>query len=1058
MALEKQQISIDLISGTETKTNNQINDKNQDMVNVVFTGNMTAKKMNGYDLLTSLPSGEYYSSLFTRQNDLLAQSEKGTYKYFENISQFKKIDDIGSSAVDTMASYGEVFCSGTNYNMHVGYSVKGVNSAGSQLKSDYFTLTFTDKNGAALNSLQVLTLATGFVEDEGHFFKWVKAVESNNDFFLIRPDSAGKTIIEKYIYDSPTNTYVFSVSIQFNGSPVRNIPYGNLRASDIYSDGSNIYWFERDITSVNLYKLNYSTLAIVTSVTPGSGTPYSSFKITPRDATSIYVSWCDFNYNATPGSVISAFLIQNYYLKSTLALIPGADVILASVGATVGSEGPQYINYPLTDLTSKYYYASVINVAAGGSTATPGYTFASFNKCDSFFGTSQQVFRPGLIPVSEIFSENGGYYALAVSCIGINQIFHVVNIDTGAPIATMNSTSVSQNDSTTIYCYNLGGASTDLTLFSLKNIYKIGSDWVIPTKSKVSLVKIPTTKLFLLNLNANKINSQIEMISRSNIFNGQPAYYDGQDLSEMGFNNKPFLINTANTSTGGSLSDGTYQILAIYKWKDAFGNVFYSDLSNIIGTTYPLTLANSTTTSKITFDLHTPILSTKVDVEVIIYMKKGSDQFTKNQSFFIRPGQDATVRGVYNITITSYAPGVLSAAALLQNYTLEDYFLYATSTFAAGGDYPTSAITDTRSAAIYEDRVFGISRDNPNSIFYSQQRLEGYGLEFNPNIFFLDAYDKRGVFEDKTSGLISMDGRLFIMKERSILYIVGSGPSRANTQDDLSSPQLVTTDVGCIAPKSLVLVPDGIMFMSDKGIYLLDRKLQVSYIGSSVERFNSNTITSAILLEKVNEVRFTSLEGEVLVYNYFSRAWSWFTDLPAVSACIWKGTYTMLLNDGRVFTESLTHKKIVQSGVSTAIVQKISPPWVRVTEKQGWEKVYETLLVGTYKSEHQVKVSFFYDYEDYASDVYVLDPLPASSYNLTTRPSNTDIESGAKTDGVYQLIIDMIRKNCQAFRMEIEDIPLNLSSNTGESFALSNITVTFGAKKGPAKLPNSKSY
>ena len=52
----------------------------------------------------------------------------------------------------------------------------------------------------------------------------------------------------------------------------------------------------------------------------------------------------------------------------------------------------------------------------------------------------------------------------------------------------------------------------------------------------------------------------------------------------------------------------------------------------------------------------------------------------------------------------------------------------------------------------------------------------------------------------------------------------------------------------------------------------------------------------------------------------------------------------------------------------------------------------------------------------------------------------------------------MVRKNCEAFRLEIEDIPLDIANNTGESFALSNLEVTVGLKKNPVKLNPEKTY
>jgi len=1042
MALQKQQISLDLINGTETKVNGQINTKNQDMINVVFSGDTTAKKMNGYDLLATLPPNEYYSSIFTKGSELLAQTEKGAYKYYENLTQFRKIDGIGSSKIDTMDSYGEVFSSAANYNLHIGFITRTVFTGYVGLDHRYLIHTFTDKNGAVLNTIESEVDTLLNIPTEGHVFNWIQAVSFGDSFFVIKLNIARNIVFEKYIFNSSSNIFQSTATLVFNGTGNRAIGYENLLSSDIFTDGTALYWAELDNSPIpghEIYKLNFNTLAVVSQVTFGTSV-FSSIRIAARDVSTIYVSYCSF-FNGSS----SAFLMVEAYSVTTMAMI--FSNIAGQNYADYSSMGPHYSHIVLSDNTAKYVFHSVSQVAQTGGTASQGFAFSAFKIVNSYFGSNGIV---GFAPVGELFLQNGSYYILGVSTVGINQIFAVVSVDTGALVASMYATSVSQNDDYNVNNYNLTNV-WGFYLYAPKKMYSISGKWVLPVKSKTSGSTNPITRLFTLDLTSANSSSQIEMGGKSNIFNAQPSYYDGADFSEMGLNNKPFLNNTQTYLTGGFLSNGTYQIVAIYKWTDATGSIFYSDLSNIIGSTYPLVLSGGGVNQKIELDIYAPIISTKSLIELIIYVKLGSAQFIKNQSFFFNPMSQSN-SGKYVVSISKYA------APSISNNTLPDNYLYSTATFAAGGDLPTSVITNCIASAIHEDRIFFISQDNPKSLAYSQARIPGYGPEFNQNIFYVDVYDKRGLYEDNLSGLAAMDGRLFIFKERSVLYMTGSGPSRANTQNDFATPQLITADVGCISSRSIVLGPQGLMFMSDKGIYLLDRKLQVSYIGASVERFNSRTITSAILLEKVNEIRFSTLEGEILVYNYYANAWSWFTNLPSASACIWKGKYTLLLTDGRVFTESSTHKKILQAGVSTAIIQKISSPWVVVDKKQGWEKVYQALLLGDFKTDHQVKVSFYYDYEKYASDVYTIDPLASTQYNLVTRPTSSEIESGAKTDGVYQISIDMIRKNCQSFRMEIEDVPLNISLNSGECFALSNISVTFGAKKGPSKTPDAKSY
>jgi len=1049
MALEKQQISIDLVSGAETKINSQISDKPQDMVNVVFSGDMTAKKMNGYDRIAELDSGEYYSALFTKGNDLLIQSEKGSYKYFENLSTFKKISNIGSASIEAATSYGEYFCAGTSFNMHVGFTYGTLDVAGILGSRFFITQTFTDKAGAVLNTIQSEILAASLTLNQAEAMRWVQTFEYNNEFFVFKPNNTTKCCLEKFTYNALANQFVSSALANFASTT-----YTAISSSDLITDGSNVYWSVINASNAYVYKFSNSALAYIGNYSFPVSEVYSSFKLTIKDASNLYVNYCKYD---------GAVVVELKQIVLSKALVLGTSTVITTFN---DSASPHFCSYPLTDTTAKwvYYPISPLVFIPGGLLAT--FDYAPFLYCNAYFGgvPGGSKYFSGVHPVGEIFFENGNYYQLVNSGIGVDHVYSVVNIDDGSTVAVMDATKISQKAGG-MQSYNLPNDVTFKYMYSIKKMYKESGSWFLPTKSKTDssvytyvyageiLPITPIVKLFSLNLNASTRNTQLEMSGKSNIFNARPAYFDGSELAELGFSNKPFLYLANAYPIGGVITNGTYQFVAVYKYKDASGDFFYSDISNILGYNSPLILSSgSVTTWSFNLTVYVPLLTNKKVVQVIIYMKKDSDEFSKCQSFFTDNAQNASQVGVYTIPIIQYIP--LSS----QSLSIPDRGLYATATFAAGGDYPTAPLTNTVTAAIYEDRVYSITRDSLNSIIFSQTRLPSWGLEFNQDIFYASVYDKRGVYEDKITGVISMDGRLLIFKERSILYIAGAGPSRANTSNDLSSPQLITTDVGCISTKSIVLGPEGVMFLSDKGIYLLNRKLQVTYIGAAVERYNSNTITSAILLEKVNEIRFTTIDGELLVYNYYSQAWSWFTNMSAVAACVWKGSYMVLLTSGKVYKESLVHKKIVNGLISTAIVQKISTPWVRIQAKQAWAKVYETMILGRYKTPHQVKVSFYYDYELYPSNVYILDPLASTDYNVVVRPSDASIESGAKYDGVYQLLIDMVRKNCEAFRLEIEDIPLDVANNTGESFALSNIEVTVGLKKNPAKLNPEKTY
>src|SRR5262249_55406845 len=138
-----------------------------------------------------------------------------------------------------------------------------------------------------------------------------------------------------------------------------------------------------------------------------------------------------------------------------------------------------------------------------------------------------------------------------------------------------------------------------------------------------------------------------------------------------------------------------------------------------------------------------------------------------------------------------------------------------------------------------------------------------------------------------------------------IFKVYGKGTNALGQSNDLTAPALLSSDCGCIEPRSVVVVPDGIMFLSAKGIYLLNRKEEVIYIGGPVDYWTSNytACTSARMLPSAREVRFVMTTPKAplvtpacvdLVYNYNDHLWTHhlkYQNRVSVDAVVSNGVY-----------------------------------------------------------------------------------------------------------------------------------------------------------------------
>jgi len=278
----------------------------------------------------------------------------------------------------------------------------------------------------------------------------------------------------------------------------------------------------------------------------------------------------------------------------------------------------------------------------------------------------------------------------------------------------------------------------------------------------------------------------------------------------------------------------------------------------------------------------------------------------------------------------------------------------------------------------------------------------------------------------------------------------GDGPLSTGDQDNFTQPTAITSDVGCADPASVILMDKGIMFKSDKGIYLLSRGLDVQYVGAAVEDYNSLTINGAALLEDQNEVRFTTSGSVILSYNYFFDKWSVFTNMPATSCTVWQDKFVWVDTNGVVYQENTDYQD-----AGSDIPFKITTPWIRIQATQAFQRVYRAILLGEFKSSHLMKVRIAYDYADAYTDEFTFtdDAIGIVLYGDST-PYGDEALYGGEDLTVYQIRSRLARQKCESIKFEFSDVS---GSSSGESFVINELALEVGAKQGVYKLQASKS-
>lgn len=517
-----------------------------------------------------------------------------------------------------------------------------------------------------------------------------------------------------------------------------------------------------------------------------------------------------------------------------------------------------------------------------------------------------------------------------------------------------------------------------------------------------------------------------ELGDNLHIAGGVMQVYDGVSVVEQGFNVFPENVTISEINAGtGDIANGQYQYVAVYAWTDNQGQLHRSAPS------IPSTIT---------------VVSGPSDVELTIPTLR----ITKKQDAFIEVYRTEASGTVFYKVTTVDSPlfnNLATDTVTFTDSTLDSVLINNEVLYTTGGVLENIAPPASNLVTTFKNRLITNDPDDPNTFRFSKQRREGFPIEFNDTL--LRITDSRG---GDISALAALDDKLILFKENAIFYTAGDGPNNLGLQDDFIEPQLVTTDVGCTEPKSVVEMPQGLMFKSRKGIYLLDRSLSVQYIGAAVEDFNNLQTSSAVLVADRNEVRFTSENSVALVYNYFFGQWSTFTNHQAEGATNYEDQYTFVKVDGRVFQENAT--KFTDGADSYRL--RFVTSWIKLSGVNGFQRVYKALLLGNFLSAHKLLVRVGFNYNPVYTQEVQFDPgtiLQNSNYGAGS-PYGSDSFYGG-SDQLYQWELNFKRQKCESIRLEFQDVQ---EDNFGEGYSISHLTFLIGQKMGLNQTGTGKNY
>ncbi len=537
----------------------------------------------------------------------------------------------------------------------------------------------------------------------------------------------------------------------------------------------------------------------------------------------------------------------------------------------------------------------------------------------------------------------------------------------------------------------------------------------------------PRTKMLLMKGLVTAEQQQVADIGKTTLFSGGAnKSYELTGFSDSAFTDIP--VFTAAAATSGSLTQGLVGVAVVYTYQDARGNIVRSA---------PYVLPSSVN-----------LTGSNHSISLVINCPQISDGAWSNRQFFAEVYTTVQTGTVYYMYDTYLVP---SDSATVSVSVTTDPVTTNRQLYTTGGVLDNVRPPGGSCVCAHKQRYW-IGGTPDDTIWYSKGYVDGEMPGFNEG-FTIQPFEGGRVV-----GLQSFGQNLVIFKSSSIFFLSGdppgdtgvdgSGTSSRAAASQLSLPAYVSANVGLIDKMSAVYTPIGLLFRGQRGMYLLNESLQLSYVGKPVESILTEgyTITDAFLVERDSQVRFivnALHDSYVLVYDYLNNAWSTFTyknsagvGLTFVNGCVIDNVVYMTASNLDLYFED-TGK--CTDDASTFVSMRYRGPFVHSDSAvQDWQRVRRAGLLARYSTDVNATINLYFDYDDSVMETrtFVSDTWTST----TVRP--------------MQVVPG--RQKCQSVSVEfIDATPTGSLSSVGlgGGFVLQSMTLALQPKDNQARIP-----
>lgn len=517
-------------------------------------------------------------------------------------------------------------------------------------------------------------------------------------------------------------------------------------------------------------------------------------------------------------------------------------------------------------------------------------------------------------------------------------------------------------------------------------------------------------------------------------------FFDGQQVVEQGFLRPPTIELTTVVAGLGSIEGAdiapgihnVYLYRTCYEWQDQRGSWHVSEPSPPVAVSVSL----ADTLAKVTLRIAHLVATRRGDVP---WVGGRNARVAVFRTLKNNPDASGLLGPYYRLTDPN--------GANLPNYrgqnfqTFEDTYSDAQllalgfgTLYTDGGVLPNRLAPSLLAVTTWQNRVWGISGEDPRQVVYSKELVPGEAPGFNPSELFVQ------IEEDATA--LAVAGASLLIFSRSRIYALsGLGPAITGAGADWRGPTVVSEAVGCVDARSVVDFPGGVVFLAEQGFHLLPSPQATPvFLGAPVlQTVRDYPVCRGAAHDEAGgrllwTMARTSGQSFTLAFDYLRGAWMAWTPggtsstrypgpLCVLDGAHWYGNGAKVLRQDTVPTDDGAY-----------VPWRLTLPWARLGNVSGFERLWRVLVslkrsVGT----------------------KLLTRLRTDDATVIDQEAEHDLGTlDAETNGRLVAETHVAQQKCRSVQVELSEVLVEESDPSTESGTLEiyGIDLEIGRKKG----------